>query len=1163
MALAEVLTINIGVSITKWITKAWLGDGLRAELAGGAYDLVGQRVPEFFAQRRLNRQLEQVAETSGEKLSALIEQEFRNTPDNERSAAVIAASDSLEAGIGRINLAELDFDPFRLYKELKLIDLHRVERAALSGSAARLYDLVLSESCTYIVEVALTLPQAATSAYIELLRRDTALIDLVREVYQRLPDPRALQSHSKSHLAEYETSYRRLMARKFDRLELFGLSVSELGRRYALSVAYITLSVKQRTPTAVADRSVEDDLIDETPDGDQDYLRVDEAIGRTERIFVRGPAGCGKTTLLQWLAVKAAREDFEGPLAEWNGLVPIFLPLRRLDPGNLPGPRNFLKHTSASIAEEAPEGWIDGTLRHGRALVMVDGVDEVPESARPSVRRWLEDLMDTYPDCRYVVTSRPAAVPENWLRSSEFEPMDLQPMTGSDIHAFVSHWHEAAARGVDDSEALGELEGYKIALLRSVRTNRQIRNLATTPLLCAMLCALNRDRRTHLPRDRVELYRIALETLLERRDIERQIDHTAYPQLSLPQKIILLRELAYWLMLNDQSDTDLSIAGDRIEYRLRNMPGVPDSAPEVVRYLLVRSGLLREPIPGRVDFIHRTFQEYLAAIEIAELGNIPFLISKADEDQWREVVILASGHCSVRQKELLLDGIIDRGNEEPANRHRLHLLAVACLETARELPPALADRITQCLYELLPPGNFTDARDLSSAGDLALTLLGRYARERAPIAAACVRTAALVGGDLATEVLASFGSDRRITVQKELIRAWGLAENSEEFARRVLADTPFARGSVVITDSNLLPSVHMLRGAADVRARVPGSPIDEIPPTPTLTFLDVSDSPRLRHLEHLRRSPNLKTLITSRCGSIENLDFLGESVNLGRLAIQGCSGLVDVAGLRGAPRLQYLNASFCDRVVDWTPLQALKSLTQLYLTATNITDLEPLSEMTALEIIGLEGTEITSLDPLISSARTINNLDISGCEQLQHLDAIAEMTHLSTLSCVDCAALSHMPDLKRLEALRHLNLTSCSGLVSLTSLPRNLEFLAMDHCGSLQIGRDAWELPRLDTLYLDGTTTDDLSFLEGCERLSSLTLYESSNLRSLRPLASLKQLSDLDIRGCNEGLDLRDLGDSRDESIVVFLRSDQAVQGEREFLDWGNYVNRSGSYSAI
>jgi predicted NACHT family NTPase len=64
--------------------------------------------------------------------------------------------------------------------------------------------------------------------------------------------------------------------------------------------------------------------------------------------------------------------------------------------------------------------------------VLVDGVDEVPREQRTEVRRWLERLIRNYPDARYVVTTRPSAVDEQWLAEGllryELLPLSRQGM---------------------------------------------------------------------------------------------------------------------------------------------------------------------------------------------------------------------------------------------------------------------------------------------------------------------------------------------------------------------------------------------------------------------------------------------------------------------------------------------------------------------------------------------------------------------------------------------------------------------------------------------------------------------------------------------------------------------------------------------------------------
>ena len=90
---------------------------------------------------------------------------------------------------------------------------------------------------------------------------------------------------------------------------------------------------------------------------------------------------------------------------------------------------------------------------------------------------------------------------------------------------------------------------------------------------------------------------------------------------------------------------------------------------------------MREPVVDRIDFIHRTFQEYLAAKRLIAAHDVGVLLSHAHEPSWREVVILATGHA-LDGCELILKGLLERADKESKHRHYLSLLTVSCLETA-------------------------------------------------------------------------------------------------------------------------------------------------------------------------------------------------------------------------------------------------------------------------------------------------------------------------------------------------------------------------------------------------------------------------------------------------------------------------------------------------
>jgi hypothetical protein len=177
------------------------------------------------------------------------------------------------------------------------------------------------------------------------------------------------------------------------------------------------------------------------------------------------------------------------------------------------------------------------------------------------------------------------------------------------------------------------------------------------------------------------------------------------------------------------------------------MEGVKSTTGADVRRLLVdRSGIIREPFAGHIDFTHRTFQEFLAAQEALDEGDLGVLVRNAHDDQWQEVIILAAGLASKKVRGELIQALIARGDQEPLRRHQLHLLAVACLETSIELDQEVKIEVQRRLAELVPPKNMKEAKALASAGELTIPYLTKRVPMLGSAAAASIRTLALIGG---------------------------------------------------------------------------------------------------------------------------------------------------------------------------------------------------------------------------------------------------------------------------------------------------------------------------------------------------------------------------------------------------------------------------------
>ncbi|WP_327593958.1 NACHT domain-containing protein [Streptomyces chartreusis] len=810
----------------------------------------------------------------------------------------------------------------------------------LSYDSTFLYFHLLNSACVHILHFFTQRSTFVARTLVEQSRQLDQLIRLTDLLVERLTSRTAQD-------AAFEQQYARYLATRHSRLTIYGVDLNECAD-WPLDTAYLSL---EATRTGEIHALPEDGAGLGRPSPTP--RPVEQALAGHERVLLRGVAGSGKTTLVQWLAVTTARqEELPGRLAHLMGRVPFVLPLRTLTRGGalLPVPGDFLGSVSCPLAGSQPPGWADRVLAAGRGVLLVDGVDEVPEQERARTRRWLADLLAAFPGNLWLVTSRPSAVRDEWLGGEDFTELTLSPMSRDNIAVFVRRWHEAA--GTDP--ALGA------ALLSSVRTKQDLGRLATNPLMCALICALHRERRGFLPRGRKALYDAALSMLLERRDRERDLS----VELDEESQVELLQRLAYWLIRNGRAEMDRADAVHQLERLLPSMPYVAaqGSAEEILRHLLVRSGLLREPATDTVDFVHRTFQDHLGARAAVEERDFDVLVAHGHLDQWEDVIRMAVAHARADERGRMLTGLVERGDREPAHRGRLHLLAMACLEHAAKLDPGVRAEVERRAGELIPPRNQAQARELSDLGPIVLELLpGPEDVHEEEAAAAVVQCACLIGGDAALPTLVRYRDHESRTVRNQLGFHWDRFDTetyADEIVRPLLET---GRTHIIVSTPEELAALSRLGTYSDVTLS------GDFSPAQVRTALDVK---KLRRLDLLRNS-------------VADLGFLEPYRQLERLLLQDCPQLSSLSTLPAMP-LKELILNDLPGLEDIGSLRALAGtpLKCLFLPP-NARDLSVLAEFPALDELRLmlktripsENWQlVTSLPRLVSLVLNPNEL---------------------------------------------------------------------------------------------------------------------------------------------------------------------------------------------
>lgn len=749
--------------------------------------------------------------------------------------------------------------------------------------------------------------------------------------------------------------------------------------------------------------------------------RAEQALAGRSRVLLRGLAGGGKTTLLQWLAVAAARQELPTELAHLEGRLPFVLPLRTLV-------RRGWLHGAQ------PPGWADRVLADGRALLLVDGLDEIPQAQRVQARRWLHELLAAYPLAVFLVTTRPSAVPEGWMAEYAFAELTIRPMTVRDTAVFIGRWHAAAGASADTAQEREYLPLLGEVLKDTVRSQRDLARLADTPLLCALVCALNRDRRGHLPHGRMELYEAALSMLLVRRDRERDIGAPENLVLTEHQNIQLLQRLAYWLIHNGQTEMDHETAHALIEDALPAMPHLADQgdAADVLAHLLARSGLLRAPAADTIDFVHRTFQDFLGAKAAIEACDLPLLVRNAHDDQWEDVLRMAVAHAHPHERVTLLRRLITRGDRAAKHRTRLHLLATACLEYGTELDPGVRKDVEQRAAALVPPRSREEAESLAAAGPVILDVLPGPEGLEDDEVDAVVRIAEIIGGDAALTLLKKFRTAK--ATRWALSDAWG-SFDAQDYAREVLADLPGLSTVTITSPQQLveLPSLLPLRQAifhgefSGTEMTAPFTPGD-------LRHLSIHRNSRVLELDFLRPHTGLTRLGLFDCRMITDLMPLTD-LALEEFDLHGC-GAARIDDLKGLPGLKMLNLNMHLPSRSLAALPVTADLTELALgsTACEGLDLHGITRWPNLVHLNLSGPDSFSEVVKLPALKDLGLFGGAGLFLLEQLPPTPQITKLGLNKWNSADDLALVRDkLPQLEKLTIWAFGKC-GSVDLTPL---------------------------------------------------------------------------------------------------------------------------------
>ena len=525
----------------------------------------------------------------------------------------------------------------------------------------------------------------------------TAVLEALRALEQKAGSGAATGSS-----AAIREAYLAWLRRRCDSVELLGLDLKDsqnvrLGQVYVPAVTAPKVDKKGDERKAEFDHERQHDLL---------LHRLGE-----ESLYVPGAPGAGKSTFCRWLALAVAcgslpahpletPKGFEEQLPEaLRGRFPLLCRLREWAGHSACLAGNG--HWTGAELEAALACWLSAAkpggltpevwreeLAQGRCLLILDGVDEVPETLGPHRprRNLLSGLADALPEWlkagnRVLLTSRPYGLDDTDRRSLNLQRAELGELPEPLQKTFIRRWYAAADPPHAEEKASG--------LIAHLGGRPDLAEMRANPMLLTALC-IKYDEGQRLPQDFYRLYdSVVNQVLYMRYPTENERDRArlrlSAVALGMHQGITKWRTTPASEVRIDEVDRILAALA-KSDWTTEG--GGADAASRR-EDLLSNSGLLLPPAGRRAGFYHLSFQDFLAAVRLRRVGaSAPDLLKRyAAIPEWRHTLTFLfcaiadqdSPESAVKSYELLLQHLAPErlvADPNPA------LLLADCLEVA-------------------------------------------------------------------------------------------------------------------------------------------------------------------------------------------------------------------------------------------------------------------------------------------------------------------------------------------------------------------------------------------------------------------------------------------------------------------------------------------------
>ena len=357
--------------------------------------------------------------------------------------------------------------------------------------------------------------------------------------------------------------------------------------------------------------------------------------GEDVMTLVEGSPGIGKTTFCLKLAYDWAHGKIPAECSFPKFELVLLLKCRDIHEDIMETiSEQLLPEDMEEKTKERLFNFIKDIHHQEKTLIILDGLDELPKDSERYVDKLLQRRILSF--CYVLATSR------------QERGIDVRKRYGFDILLEIKGFTESDAFDYirKHFKNVGPLHSSKgESLIKEMEENTLLHALRNNPLNLLLLCVIYEHYEGNLPSSRSELYQVIVLCLLRRHCAKHNLkapNENSALEKQFEETILALGELAWLCLLSDRycfRESQLAALERRYKGLVSRHVG-----------LVYKEESLRRLMPQHeYYFLHKTFQEYLAAAFIADKlqGNELRLFERLSflelVEKYREVFLFVSG----------------------------------------------------------------------------------------------------------------------------------------------------------------------------------------------------------------------------------------------------------------------------------------------------------------------------------------------------------------------------------------------------------------------------------------------------------------------------------------------------------------------------------------